>query len=211
MITPRENLLRIFRNEQPDWLPIAGHCDPYNQPSREGMHPELATELGKVVGMDDTSTTAISPSMFEACNLDLTDIRVDAAHSAGKLYFHHSCGLIHDLLPLYRRTKMDAVHAFTIPSVGDVTAAEGRKAFGDGVTVIAMAQQLVGPMGDRAAVRADIHRMLREVEPWDHFILNVAAYPHRTLEQTQFVVDCCREIGSGPQRDRSEIQQRTHY
>ena len=377
MITPRENLLKIFRNEQPDWLPVVGHCDPYNQPSREDMDPGLAAELGEVqwsdtstvvfsryfgldimdfygipavrisrrnvtvdqsvegdvttriwhtpagdlrevsrmcrdtsgavssnytehvvkgpedlpalaaifedevieldadgveqtrerreligddgllmghidgtplgmmfrvysgvaalaylwtdapnalrdcfavmeanymkrlaigvqsdidvvVGMDDTSTTAISPSMFEICNLDLTDVRVDAAHTAGKLYLHHSCGLIHDLLPLYRRTKMDGIHAFTIPPVGDVTVPEGRKALGDGVTIIAMAQQLVGPMDDRAAVRADIHRMLREVEPWDHFILNVAAYPHRTMEQTQFVVECCREIGGNP-------------
>ena len=40
--------------------------------------------------------------------------------------FHHSCGLIHDLLPLYRRTKMDCVHGYTIPPIGDVTVGQGR-------------------------------------------------------------------------------------
>jgi hypothetical protein len=377
MITPRENLFRIFRHETPAWLPVVGHCDPYNQPSRDGMDPELAAALGEVrwgdtstvtysrwlgldimdwfgmpavrisrrrveveetvagdvttrvwhtaagdlresiricrdpsgavssnwtehlvkgpddlpalaaifedevielnpagveqtrqrreligddglvlgpmdgtplgmmyrvysgvatlaylwmdapdalrdcfavmetnylkrlktgaqsdidavVSVDDTSTTAISPAMFEAFNLDLTDARADAAHAAGKLYFHHSCGLIRDLLPLYRRTRMDAVHAFTIPPVGNVTVAEGRVALGDRITIMAgTGGILAGPMGDRNAVRKAVHTMLREGEPWDHFITGVTAFPHRTMEQTRFVVDCCREVGGG--------------
>lgn len=375
MTTRRENLLRLLRHETPEWLPVAGHCDPYNRPSREGMDPALAEALGEVhwggeatvafsrhlgldimdwfrmpvritrreveveqrvegdvttrrwrtpegdlretirvcrdqtgavssnwtehpvkgpadlpalaaifedeviepdpegiartrqrreligddgllmgpmdgtplgmmfrvysgvatlaylwadarealrdvfavmernylqrlavgahsdidvvVSVDDTSTTAISPAMFEACNLDLTDARAEAAHVAGKLYFHHSCGLIRDLLGLYRRTQMDAVHAFTIPPLGNVTVGEGRTALGDGITIIAGVQQLAGPMDDRAAVRDGIHRMIREAQPWDHFILAVAGYPHRPPEQTRFVVDCCRELGGG--------------
>jgi hypothetical protein len=373
MTTPRANLLKVFRHEIPEWIPVAGHCDPYNQPNRSGMDPALAAALGEVrwsseatvtfsrylgldimdwyglpvritrrsvaveqtvegdvttrvwhtakgnlrevirtcrdatgavssnwtehlvkgpedlpalaaiyedeviapdpdaiararlrrdliggdgllmgpmdgtplsmmyrvysgvavlaylwadapaalrdcfavmeanylqrlkvgvqsdidivVSVDDTSTTVISPAMFEVCNLDLTDARAEAAHAAGKLYFHHSCGLIRNLLPLYRRTKVDAVHAFTIPPVGNVTVREGRRALGDRITIMAGVEQLAGPMDDRAAVRRSIHGMIREAEPWDHFILNVAAYPHRTMEETKFVVECCRELG----------------
>jgi len=371
MITRRENLLRVLRHEQPEWIPIGAHCDPYNQPSREGMEPKLAALLGEVrwgdessvnlarylgveitdwfgvpyrvtrrnvtvesvrdgdvttttwhtpkgdlrevlrmcredngavssnwtehlvkgpedlpaftaifedevvepnpealertrqrrrligddgilmgsmegtplgmmyrvysgvavlaylwadapdalhdcfavmessylkrvavgvqsdidvlVSVDDTSTTAISPDMFATCNLELTDARARLAHAAGKFYFHHSCGLIRDLLPLYRRTTMDAVHAFTIPPVGNVTVAEGRKLLGDRITIYAGLQQLAGPMQDRKAVRADIQVMLREARPWDHFILGIAGYPNRTMEQMRFVIDCCRE------------------
>lgn len=373
MITRRENLLKIFRHEAPEWLPVTGHCDPYNRPSREGMDPELGEALGEVqwcdtatvsfsryfgldimdwyglpmritrrnveidsategniitnvwhtpkgdlrevcqmcrditgavssnytehlvksaedlpafasifedeviepddawnararerrqligddglllgpmdgtplgmmyrvyagvatlaflwadapealhdclavmeanylqrlavgvqsdvdavVSVDDTSTTCISPTMFEECNLALTDARAEAAHAAGKLYFHHSCGLIRDLLPLYRRTKMDAVHAYTIPPTGDVSVAAGRKALGDRITIMVGVEQLPGPMDDRAAVRESIHAMIREGEPWDHFMLGVAGFPNRTIEQTRFVVDCCREVG----------------
>ncbi len=376
MMTPRENLLKVFRHERPDWIPVAGHVDPYNQPSREGMDPALAAALGTVqwsdestvtfsrhlgldimdwygvplritrrrvtaeqrtegdetttvwhtprgdlrevsrvcreangavssnwtehlvktpadlpilaaifedevieadpaglertrrrrqligdggllmgamagtplgmmfrvyagvaalaylwadapgalrdlfavmeanylkqleiaaqsdldalVGVDDTSTTAISPAMFEACNLALTDARVRAAHARGKLYFHHSCGHIRDLLPLYRRTAMDAVHAFTVPPVGNVGVAEGRRLLDDRITIIAGTGQLAGPMNDRAAVRANIRRMVRESGAGDHFIFGVAAYPNRTMEQTRFVVECCREAGGRP-------------
>jgi hypothetical protein len=378
MITPRENLLSVFRHERPAWIPVAGHCDPYNQPSREGMDPDLAAALGQVrwggtatvnfsralgldimdwfglpavrisrrnvvveeategdvttrvwhtpagdlrevirvcrdrtgavssnwtehpvkgprdlealaaihadevveadaegirrtrerreligedgmllgpmagtplgmmfrvysgvatlaylwadargalqdcfavmednylrrlqigaqsdvdavAGVDDTSTTAISPAMFEACNLDLTDARADAAHAAGKLYFHHSCGHIRKLLPLYRQTKMDAVHAFTVPPLGNVTIAEGRRVLGDRIAIIAgLCTELSGPQEDRAAVRGNIHRMVREAEAGDHLVLAVAAYPNRTMAQTKFVVDCCREAGGNP-------------
>lgn len=155
----------------------------------------LQSEIDVVVGVDDTSTTVISPAMFEACNLDLTDTRAARAHAAGKFYFHHSCGLIRDLLPLYRRTAMDAVHAFTIPPMGNVTVAEGRKALGDRITIIAGVKQLAGPMHDRQAVREGIRRMIREADPWDHFILGVTAYPNRTMVETRFVVDACREAG----------------
>ena len=384
MITPRENLLRIFRHETPAWLPVAGHCDPYNQPQRQGMDPALAAALGEVhwgdtstvtysrylgldimdwyrlpvrltrrrvtiesrsagdvttrvwhtpagdlrevmqvcredngavssnwtehlvkgpedlaalaavyedeviepdpealartrerrqligagglllgpmdgtplgmmfrvyagvaalaylwadapaalrdlfavmernylqrlavgvqsevdvvVSVDDTSTTAISPAMFEACNLELTDRRAAVAHAAGKLYFHHSCGLIRALLPLYRRTAMDAVHAFTIPPIGNVTVAAGRQALGERITIMAGVQQLAGPLRDRAAVRASVHQMIREAEPWDHFILGLTAYPNRTMEETAFVRDCCREAGRTPSGTGSRLE-----
>ncbi len=378
MITRRENMLAVFRHERPRWLPVSGHCDPYNQPNREGMDPELARALGEVrwrdestvtfsrylgldvmdwyglpvritrrnvvvesrtegdvttrlwhtpkgelhevirvlredngavssnwtehpvkgpgdlpalaavyedeivepdpeaieqtrarrrligedglvlgpmdgtplgmmfrvfsgvatlaylwadapaalrdlfavmernylrrlaigvqsdvdvvVSVDDTSTTAISPAMFEACNLGLTDARAAVAHAAGKIYFHHSCGHLRDLLPLYRRTAMDAVHAFTVPPLGNVTVAAGRKALGGRITIMAGGSQLAGPMEDRAAVRASIRGMIREAAPYDHFILGLAGYPNRTMEQTRFVVDCCREVGGSPER-----------
>ena len=55
MTTPRENLLRVFKHETPDRLPLSCHCDPYNQPSREGMPPELAAALGEVQWSDESS------------------------------------------------------------------------------------------------------------------------------------------------------------
>lgn len=368
MLTPRENLLRIFRHERPEWIPIVGHVDPYNQPDRRGMDPALAKKLSTVkwqdestltfsrylgidvmdylgppirylrskvsveyqqegadtivlwhipkgtlrevvrrcredgtsyrvehlvnkptdlellaaifedehyemdsaalenirrrkdrigsdgmlmlfmagtpmgmmyrvysgvatlaylhadapralsdlfdvmaqrhleqfrlaaqsdadalVGMDDTSTTTISPAMFEQYNMEYTDCVAEAAHRAGKLYFHHSCGLIRDLLPLYRRTAMDAVHAFTIPPLGNVTVGEGRRLLGDRITIIAGLTQLCGNLSNRDAVRSSISEMFEQARPGDHFILNIAAYPDRTMEETLFIVEECRK------------------
>jgi len=379
MTTRRENMMKVLRHETPDWIPVTGHCDPYNQPSREGMDPELAEALGDVqwndtsttvlsrylgltvldmfglpsritrrnvdldskyendvitntwhtpvgdlheiiricredsgavssnhtehmvkspddlpaftaifedevvepdpelieqvrerreligedgiilgvmagtplgmmyrqfsgvgalaylwadapdalhdcfsviegkyleqiavgieaefdilVGIDDTSTTAISPAMFEEFNMELTDTRTEAAHAAGKLYYHHSCGLIHDLLPLYRQTKMDGVHGFTIPPIGDVTVAQGREALGEDMTIMAGLQQLPGSMDDLPAVRESIHAMVGEAGDGKDFALLTAGYPNRTIEQMRFVIDCCREVGGEPGKE----------
>ncbi len=365
---PRENLLRIFRHETPEWIPICGHVDPYNQPNREGMDPGLAASLGKVqwcdestvrfsrhlgidimdfmsapvrvtrrrvtiesaqsgddtvttwhtpagplrevhrrcredgtsycvehlvktaadlpalaaifederlevdsekmaairkrqeligsdgmlmgflagtpmgmmyrvysgvaplaylyadasqaladlfsvmeknyqqqyrisaesgldalVGMDDTSTTVISPTMFEEFNLALTDQRSEICHRHGKLYFHHSCGLIRDLLPLYRRTQMDAVHAFTVPPIGNVTVQDGRRLLGNRITIIAGVAAMADESWDPETMRAGVRQLFTDARPGDHFILGLAAYPHRTMAQTQAVVAECRK------------------
>ena len=367
-MTRRENLLRVFRHETPEWVPISGHCDPWNQPNREGMDPELAEAIGPVgwcdqstlafsrylgldvmdfmappvavartevsvestrdgpdttntwhtplgslrevvrlcredgtsyrvehmvkgpsdlpalaaifqdaeatfdgpaaqvladrraligddgmlmcfldgtplgmmyrvysgvqtlahlyvdarqalgdlfsvmerhyrailelarrsdvdalVGMDDTSTTVISPAMFEAFNLDCTDGRADICHGAGekKLYFHHSCGLIRDLLPLYRETRMDAVHAFTVPPIGDVTLAEGRELLGDRITIIAGVAPLADVHADSETVQRGVRGLLAGA-PSDHLILGLTAYPHKNMEQTKAVLEECR-------------------
>ena len=98
---------------------------------------ENVPELDILVGMDDTSTTLISPSMFEEFNVELTNRRVDLAHAHGKFYLHHSCGLIKDLLPIYRKTRMDGVHAFTTPPLGNVWFSEGRELLGGEIAIFA--------------------------------------------------------------------------
>ena len=98
---------------------------------RIGAH----SDIDAVVRVDDTSTTAISSAMLEACNLNLTDVRADAAHAAGKLHFRYSCSRVRRLLPPFRRTKMDVVHAFTLPLPSDDTIAKARKELGDHITI----------------------------------------------------------------------------
>ena len=96
---------------------------------------EAAPEVDVIVGMDDTSTTLVSPSMFAEYNNALTDRRVEIAESYNKIYLHHSCGLLKGLLPVYARTRMHGVHAFCRPPYGDVTYKEGRKMLGDRISI----------------------------------------------------------------------------
>ena len=68
MLTASENLLKVFRHETPEWIPICGHCDPYNQPHRDGMDPALAEQLG-TVRWGDESTVRFSQYL----GLDIMD------------------------------------------------------------------------------------------------------------------------------------------
>jgi hypothetical protein len=96
---------------------------------------EESPEVDVYLGMDDTSTTIISPGMFENYNVNLTNQRADLAQKYDRIYMHHSCGLIKDLLPVYRKTKMAGVHAFTNPPVGNIHFKEGRKLLGPNISM----------------------------------------------------------------------------
>jgi len=383
MLTPRENLLRVLRHEAPEWIPICGHVDPYNQPSRVGMEPTLAAKLSQVkwgdestivfsrylgidimdwygrvpyrvvrrrvaveqkregddtitiwhtplgdlrevsrrcraegtsyrvehllksaadlpvlacifedeefevdpvgvaalanrlaligedgvlampmpgtplgmlirvyagvattaylyadapaalaelfavmeanylrryrmavqygadlfIGVDDTSTTAVSPAMFETYCLEYTDHVVDVCHAAGKPYFHHSCGLIRDLLGLYRQTKMDGVHAFTIPPLGDVTVCEGRRRLGPDIIIFAGLVQLFGSLADWAAVSRSVREMFRGAGDGRNFIAGLCADPCKTVAETRRLLEECRKY-QHPRRGRDPMKRK---
>lgn len=155
----------------------------------------LAATLGAetLIGMDDTSTTTQSPAMFEAFCLDYTDHVAEAVHAAGKLYFHHSCGLIRDLLDLYRQTKMDGVHGLQVPPLGDVTIREAKERLGPGIVIIASANQLFGPMDDWEWVQASVRDMFEGAAPGDNFILGIAGDPTKNMAQTNLLLNECRQ------------------
>jgi hypothetical protein len=142
--------------------------------------------------MDDTSTTTISPAMFDDCCLGYTDRLADIVHAAGKSYFHHSCGLIYDLLPLYRQTKMDAVHGYTVQPMGNVSVADKARIGPDVVLDIGMIQ-LFGNMDDRVAVEDSVETMFAEAAPGDQVIFAIAADPEKTMDDTLFLTDLCKQ------------------
>ncbi len=157
----------------------------------------IQSDIDVVVSVDDTSTTCISPAMFEAFNIDLTDARATAAHSKGKLYFHHSCGLIRDLLPIYRRTKMDAVHAFTVPPVGNVSVSEGRKLLGNKIAIwsgVGFVRSIVHA-GKRAEAAVAIEKFFQDARQGNRLVVGVTPDPYNTMEEMRFVVQECRKAG----------------
>ena len=145
-------------------------------------------------GTDDTSTTTISPAMFEEFCLGYTDRITDAVHEYGTFYAHHSCGHIRNLLELYRQTRMDAVDALCLKTIGDVNSiAEAKDKLGPKITIIAALVQMGESMNDRAAVAESIAQMFRGAAPGDNILFGLAAYPHINMEQTAFVARECRK------------------
>ena len=143
-------------------------------------------------GTDDTSTTTISPAMFEEFCLDYTDRVVDAVHTYGTLYAHHSCGLIHNLLDLYRQTRMDAVDALCLKPVGDVNSiAEAKARLGPRIAIMAGLIQIMGNMDDRAAVAASIAQMFRDAAPGDNIIFGMAGEPGKKMADHKFLAREC--------------------
>ena len=69
-MTARENLMSIFRHERPEWIPVTGQRDGHNQPSKEGMDPQLAEKMKNVQWCDE-STVAFSRHL----GIDIVDFQ----------------------------------------------------------------------------------------------------------------------------------------
>jgi len=156
----------------------------------------LCASLGYDIlyGTDDTSTTTISPAMFEEFCLGYTDRVAEAVHAHGALYAHHSCGLIRNLLDLYRQTKMDAVDALYLKPIGNVDSIAAAKAhLGPRIVVMAALIQLMGNMNDRAAVGASIAQTFRDAAPGDNIIFAIASEPAKKIADHKFIARECKK------------------
>jgi hypothetical protein len=149
--------------------------------------------IDAVLGMDDTSTTTQSPAMFAAYCMDYTDRMAEIVHKHGKFYWHHSCGLIKDLLPLYKKTRMDAVHAFTEPHTGNVWINEGLQALGGTMAIIAGLQLMEKPLTNRSETSEGIKNIFKRALPGNNFILCLTPYQHLTMDEIHWLRDECRK------------------
>ncbi len=84
---------------------------------------------------------------------------------------------------------MDAVHAFCIPPIGNITIAEGKEKLGTKITIIAGFVQLCGNMDDREAVSDSIAVMFEEAAPGDNIVFALAPEPVRDMEEIAFVAN----------------------
>jgi uroporphyrinogen-III decarboxylase len=143
---------------------------------------------------DDTSTSTISPAMFEEFCMGFTDRMADTVHRFGVQYVHHSCGLVNNLLDLYRQTRMDAVDALCLKPIGDVDSLAVAKAkLGPRISIIAPLIQICGDMSNRDAVAESIAKMFRDVASGDNICFAIGSEPTQEVEAHVFFAKECRK------------------
>ena len=84
---------------------------------------------------ENTSTTMISPAMYERYSVDHVKGFVDAMHARGKVAIVHMCGTVGKLLDLIGRTGLDAVDCLTPAPTGDADFSDAIRVWGPGVTI----------------------------------------------------------------------------
>jgi uroporphyrinogen decarboxylase len=106
------------------------------QENNRRLHKVLAESPAEVVVIyEDTSTTTISPKLYERyCSRPL-DEYADIVHGEGKLYLAHMCGKLKGMLHLVKDNRMDGVDSLCPPATGDVWADEALAAW-PGKTVV---------------------------------------------------------------------------
>ena len=113
-----------------------------------------------VCTQENTSTTLVSPALYEKYCLPLKRKAREIMGRAGKHYMLHMCGCLKALLPQIDEVRADSWESFTPPPIGDTHFGDGRRVAGDGVCLI----------GGMNAVMVSV---------WDH--QRVLDYVDRTL------------------------------
>ena len=107
-------LLEDYEKEMEELLDIMHNC-------RLQEYRIIAEKMpfDTCVGMENTSTTLISPKLYRRLSLPQIRDFVDIMHSNGKKAILHMCGYLKNLLNDLKDTGLDGIHALTPPPVGD--------------------------------------------------------------------------------------------
>ncbi len=73
---------------------------------------------------EDSSTTNISPALFEQYTAPEINEWGKMIHAEGKLLLHHACGHLKDLLPNIAKTEIDILESVSPPPTGNVEITE---------------------------------------------------------------------------------------
>ena len=154
---------------------------------------ENAPEIDVINGLDDTSSTIVSPSMFEHHNVELINKRVEIVEKYGRTYMHHSCGLLRHLLPVYKKARMHGIDAFTRPPIGDITWAEGRKILGDNYSIISSAFSGSNSLSKDQVINK-VHEISEDAKAARFITLKLTSIDmHHSFELIQIALDVLRK------------------
>lgn len=84
---------------------------------------------------ENTSTTMISPDIYERYSLKHVKDFVDIMHRHNKVAIVHMCGKLNRLLPLIKKTGLDAIDCLTPEPTGDVNFSDAYRIFRDGFVI----------------------------------------------------------------------------
>ncbi len=85
---------------------------------------------------EDSSTTNLSPALFERYTLPEIAEWSRLLHRNNKLLIHHACGHIRDLLRLMANSGIDAIESIAPPPTGNVSISDAFAALPDSVALI---------------------------------------------------------------------------
>ena len=131
-ISPLMELIQHLMGPEQTYYFLADYPDEMDE-LIDVMHQDRLRHLGAiveyspydyVVSIENTSTTLLSPSVFEKYPWRHLNEYSQLATAHGKVHLLHMCGKLKALLPRIDELASSAIEAYTSPPVGDTTIAE---------------------------------------------------------------------------------------
>jgi uroporphyrinogen-III decarboxylase len=126
---------------------------------------------------EDTSTTNISPTLFERYIVPEMNRWGQMVHAAGKLLVHHACGHVEALLPAMAGEVIDAVESLSPPPTGNVEVWEAQEILGPQVGIIGGIEPVHFLTLDLDELRDYVETLLHRVKSEGYILANSDSCP----------------------------------
>jgi hypothetical protein len=120
------------------------------------------TPAEAIIPVENTSSTLISPALYERYSLPQIRDYGDICRRHGKKMVLHMCGLLKNLLPIIRRADPGGYNAVTPPTVGDTTFEHAMDLLGEDVVIfggIFNGNVFQKPGATRGEIHAELDRL----------------------------------------------------
>ncbi|MBS3766967.1 MAG: hypothetical protein KGY75_02440 [Candidatus Cloacimonetes bacterium] len=134
-----------------------------------------------VIPYEDTSTTVLSPNMYENYCMDYIDEYAELALAKDTKYITHMCGKLSKLIDQLAAGKMDGIDSMCPPTSGDLWPYDAREELGDKKIIIGGIEPASLQKLSVDEVKDYVMDLLKKMQPGYNFILSTGdATPHGT-------------------------------
>lgn len=144
---------------------------------------------------EDTSTTNISPSMFEEYIAPEINSWSKVLHDNDKLLIHHACGHLKDLLPMMGATGIDMVESLSPPPTGNIDVGDSFKLLPQHVGIIGGIEPTFFLNCSMEELEARTHELLKIAQGKRYILANSDSCPPGvSYEKFQLVSKLVKEM-----------------
>lgn len=153
-----------------------------------------------VIGYENTSTTTMSPDIYERYCENQINEYADIMHGAGKIFLNHMCGKLSGLTKQLARGRMDGIVDIAPLPTGDMTLSEAKRAFGPDKIVMGGIDATTYRNLSPDQMAAYIKSVLADIAPGDRVLLGSGdATPIGTpLANLKAVTEVVKKYGQYP-------------
>jgi uroporphyrinogen-III decarboxylase len=182
--TPFQSLVEHWVGTQQLVYSLADHPDTVetclatmSERALEAVRLSVDSPAEAFISWEDTSTTNVSPAMFDRYIVPDINLWGGLIHAAGKLFLHHACGHVRALIGSLASEAIDAVESLTPPPTGNIEIWEAQAALGPRVGVIGGIEPTRLLFLDLPELAAYVEELLARVDPRGYVLANSDSCP----------------------------------
>jgi len=166
--------------------------------NKEVYHIIARSPAKVVISYENTSTTYISPRIFENYILPEINEYAEILHSADKIFLTHMCGKIKNLAYLLKVGKQDGICDMAPPPTGDLTISQARRIWGSQKILIGGIDATLFLTRSGSQLKSYIKNLLHQIKSGDRTIIGSGdAVPYGTpLENLKMITKIVKDAFS---------------